>query len=107
MADKSTPRGTPIVPRNVTPFTPGERMFYIECEMLIPHRFLVAVPAPNSNAACVLAENVINAGKAYGIPDFVNAERFTVRALRSGCAHSGKPADKIEAIPAAVRVTSA
>lgn len=91
------------VTRNVTPFIRGQRMFYVECEVLVPHRFLVAVPAANTEAACRLSADVIKAGKAYGIPDFYDVRGFTIAALRSGEANGAESADKIEPIPAEFR----
>ena len=99
MADKSAECSARVT-RNVTPFQPGDRVFYVEAEMLVPHRFLVAVSASDSDAACRLALNVVKHGKAYGIPDFSEASRLVVSSLRSGRSGETESTDRIEPIPA-------
>lgn len=86
--------------RNVTPIRLGERMYYVEAEMLVPHKFLVAVPAADLSAACRLAADIVRNGRAYGIPDFAEAEKLAVSSIKSGCARGSESADRIEPVPA-------
>ena len=93
--------------RNVTPFRLGERMYYVEAEMLVPHKFLVAVPAADLSAACRLAADIVRHGLAYGIPDFSEAEKLAISSIKSGCARGTEAADKIEPVPAEFRRNAA
>lgn len=101
MADKPAEqmkRVTRNVPRNVTPLDRRARMYYVECEKLVPHKFLVAVPADSAEAACRLADGVIRAGRAYGVPDFSEARPLTVDALKSAI-DGDEMADRLEPVP--------
>lgn len=99
MATKSAEQ-TQRVACNVTPLMRGARMYYVEVEMLVPHRFLVAVPAHDTAGACQISKHVITAGLAYGIPCFGEATVPEVLSIKSGDPDGAQTADRIEPIPA-------
>lgn len=83
----------------VVPLHAGERVYYVETVVMVPHKFMVAVPAPNTDAACQLAGDIIRSSKAYGIPDFQEREAIRVTAITSEGPNDRAGATRFEPVP--------